>query len=60
VRSLLALAATASPSALPSASPSPAAEPPVDTSEFFAALVAFVVLLGLSVLLILRMRAANR
>jgi hypothetical protein len=54
------LAATVSPSMVPTVSPSPGGDQGVDTSEFFAALVAFVVLLGLSVLLIVRMRAAQR
>jgi hypothetical protein len=41
--------------------PSPLPEQPaVDTSELFAVFVAFVVVLGLSLLLIARMRAANR
>jgi hypothetical protein len=46
--------------ATPSPSPTPGGDQAVDTSEFFAALVAFIVLLGLSVLLVARMRAANR
>jgi hypothetical protein len=59
MRALLALAATASPSALPTSSPAGAGDQPIDTSELFAVLVAFIVLLGLSVLLIVRMRAAR-
>jgi hypothetical protein len=48
------MAAAASPT------PSPAATQAVDPSELFATLIAFIVVLGLSILLIARMRAANR